>query len=81
MRSAYKVFKGAQGQTEVLARANDFVAKIGRENLITINTLIDPSEVAVSGIRSRMSFGAYPEELLVVVWYWDAEASAPEASS
>lgn len=71
MQSAYKIFKGTSGFEEALIRANEFVTRVGREHLIGINTLIDPSEMQISGIGSRMSRGAYAEAVVVIVWYWD----------
>ncbi len=71
MRSAYKIFKGTSGFEEVLVRANEFVTRVGREHLIGINTLIDPSEIQIAGLSSRTSRGAYPEAVVVVVWYWE----------
>ena len=71
MQSNFKTFKGTNGMEEVLIRANEFINRVGREQLIGINTLIDPSEVQVAGIASRMSRGAYAESVVVVVWYWE----------
>jgi hypothetical protein len=71
MRSAYKIFKGTSGFEDVLSRANEFVTRVGRDNLIGINTLIDPSETERRGIGSRISRGTSAEDVVVVVWYWD----------
>jgi hypothetical protein len=69
MRSSYNVFKGTNGFEEVLARANDFVTRVGPENLIGINTVVDPSQVLTTGIGTALAPG-YPEEIVVIVWYW-----------
>jgi hypothetical protein len=70
MRSAYKLFKGTLGFEEVLMRANEFVSQVGRENLVGINTTVDPSDASVAGRFSRVSVGASTEEIVVIVWYW-----------
>jgi hypothetical protein len=76
MRSAHKIFKGTSGFEDVLSRANAFVTRVGRENLIGVNTLIDSSETQRAGIGSRVSRGTSAEEVIVVVWYWDATESS-----
>jgi hypothetical protein len=69
MRSSYNIFKGTSGFDEVLSRANDFVTRIGQENVIGINTVVDPSQVLTTGIGTSIAAG-YPEEVVVIVWYW-----------
>ncbi len=71
MRSAFKTIRGSKGHEEVLIRANEYITRIGQENLIGVNTVVDPSESYTTGIGSSVALGACAKEIVVIVWYWE----------
>ena len=74
MKSASKIFRRSTGLEDVCSKVNDFVTELGKNRLISISTMVEPTTAWEFG--PWLSVAANPLEYVVIVWYCEAEEAS-----